>query len=147
MKANPFLYSLKIWLTSVALAPLMFLVVEASMFGKSYRTIETFFDQQIETYAICVVFGGIFSIITWLLFFLLIATITSNFPVNRWMKYIIASIGVVLTFGTFAVFFPVFDVYNEFFYLMVSNCICIAAGSLYYQLHAPEEHDDLQLDM
>ncbi|MDB5125965.1 MAG: hypothetical protein JWQ85_197 [Mucilaginibacter sp.] len=134
MQSNSFVYSVKVWLTSVVLAPLMFLIIEICSNNRYHLNSTAFIDQQISTYAICVVFGGIFSLITWLLFFFIIKVITIYFPPVREVKYGIAVIGALLTFGTFSIFFPVFDIQDEFFYLMISNCICIAGGSCFYKL-------------
>lgn len=143
MQSNPFIYSLKTWLTSVALAPLMFLVVESCLSHKSYLTTEAFINEQLETYVMCLVFGGFFSLLTWLLFFLIIKVITIYLAITQQIRFVIAGIGLLLTLGTFAIFFPAFELHNEFFYLMVSNCICIAGGSLYYRLEISTEAEGI----
>ncbi|MET3977545.1 hypothetical protein ABIB62_000111 [Mucilaginibacter sp. UYP25] len=143
MQVNSILYSLKIWLTSVALAPLIFLVVD-SFTSKDYSPdFEDLVSRQLGMYLLCVVAGSIFSFFTWVLFTLIIKGIITWFSLFPKIKIVIAIIGVLLTIGTFSIFLYDKEFLNEFFYLMVSNCICIAGSSLYYKLEISTEAEGI----
>jgi len=134
MQSNSFVYSLKVWLTSVALAPIIYLCIEACIKKNYYASFTAFLNEQIGIYVMCILFGGLFSLLTWLLFFVIIKFVIIYLNRAWGIKYLLSLIGALLTIGTFAIFFPVLDVHTEFFYLMVANCICISGGSLYYHL-------------
>ncbi|MBD1385663.1 hypothetical protein IDJ75_10275 [Mucilaginibacter rigui] len=92
-------------------------------------------NEEISKYAMCVLFGGIFSLLTWVIFLFIIKGLIASCPSSRQIKHLIAVAGIVLTAGTFALVMPeAFNVHNEFFYLMLSNCVCIAGGSYLYKL-------------
>jgi hypothetical protein len=142
MKSNSFIYSIKVWLTSVAIAPVIYLLIESCLKRDYYPSITDYMNEEISKYAMCVLFGGIFSLLTWVLFFLIIKGIILFYPSADQVKYVIIVLGVLLTTATFAVFLPpVFNVHNEFFYLMLANCICIAGGSWFYKLDIWQELD------
>lgn len=130
------LYSLKVWLTSVVVAPAFYLIILNSIHiqqppGTEHDGWSWF------TYALCVVFGLLFSFIIWFVF-LLIIMLVSRFATNiKTAKCIICITGVVLTIAIFrATLFNngfVSDGDN-FMYLMLANCFCIGFGSWIYKL-------------
>jgi hypothetical protein len=134
MNTNSILYSLKVWLTSVGLAPAIFIIIDSFTGENNHSSVMNFVDEKITIYAACVIFGGKISFFTWILFILIIKGIITCFSSFKLLKQVIAGIGVLLTLGTFAVFFRVLDIFNEPFYLIISNCICIAGGSCFYKL-------------
>jgi FtsH-binding integral membrane protein len=134
MNTNSILYSLKVWLTSVCLAPAMFIIIDSFTSENNYSSVTNFVSEKITIYAACVIFGGIISFFTWILFILIIKGIITCFSSFKLLKQVIAGVGVLLTLGTFAIFFRVLDIFNEPFYLIISNCICIAGGSCFYKL-------------
>ena len=134
MQSNSFLYSLRIWLTSVGLAPVIYLLIRWYTERNDHSSLNDYLSGQITIYAICLVFGGIFSVITWVIFIFVIEMLVRCFPLLPQLKLIIALAGMLLTIGTFSLFFSFPGFGNELFYLMLSNCICIAAGSFFYKL-------------
>jgi len=120
----------------------MFLVVDTSTKKDYYPGFGNFVSQQISVYAACVIFGAIFSFFTWILFVLIIKGIITCFSQFRQLKLVIALIGVGLTIGTFALALPeTFNIHNEFFFLMLANCACIAGSSYFYHLEITQEPD------
>ncbi|SDE54855.1 hypothetical protein SAMN05216464_107119 [Mucilaginibacter pineti] len=133
MHSNSFIYSLKIWLTSVFLAPLIYIVVTS--FKENYQDLGTLISNQFSNYVMCVFFGSLFSFFTWVLFFLTVKITTLHASSIKQSKSIISLIGALLTVGTFALFLsPSISIHDDFFYLMVGNCICISGGSWFYKL-------------
>jgi hypothetical protein len=140
MRSNSLLYSIKVWLTSVIIAPVIYLLIESCLKRDYYSSITDYMNEEISKYAMCVLFGGIFSLLTWVIFLFIIKGLIASCPSSRQIKHLIAVAGVVLTAGTFALAMPeAFHVHNEFFYLMLANCICIAGGSWYYNLEIRSE--------
>lgn len=135
MQSNSFVYSVKIWLTSVVLAPLFYLMIQVYLKGNQRSDFGDFISNQITTYIMFVIFSGFFSFFTWVLFFCIVKIITLYFSSVQLAKCIIVAIGLLLTAGTFAVILPEsFNVGDYFFYIMLANCICIAGGSCFYKL-------------
>jgi hypothetical protein len=134
MQSNSFSYSLKVWLTSVVLAPVTVLVTNLST-NDHYTGFASHLADAFVFYMLCMIFGGIFSFITWIIFLFIIKGLIAFFPPSRQLKHLIAVAGTLLTVGTFAFFgWRVFDIHNYFFYLMLANCVCIAGGSHFYKL-------------
>jgi hypothetical protein len=142
MNTNSILYSLRVWLTSVFLAPLVFVMVETFK-NQSYQPgFAGFISEKATEYLGCVIFGGIFSFFTWVIFILIIKGLITALSGYPQLKMIIVITGVLLSAGTFAVFLPEsFRFYNEFFYLMSANCMCIGGGAWFYKLEIGNEAD------
>ncbi len=124
-------YSLKIWLSSVAIAPVLFLSIEA-LISKTPNA----FSNQFGMYPIIAFYQAIFSFITFVIFTVIIILITNLYKGKVSVKWPVCIAGILLTVGTFAiVFFPdgVIGDY-EFFYLMLCNCACIGGGVWFYRL-------------
>lgn len=140
METSSILYSLKVWLTSVVLAPLIYIVIQACL-GESYQLgFAAGLYEQIKEYALLILLVGLFSFCTWVAFILSIVGVSICFPSFRYLKYVIALIGVLLTAGTFEFFLPeAFSIHSEYFLLMLANCICIAGGSCFYKLETARE--------
>jgi hypothetical protein len=145
MTSTTFLYSLKVWLSSVAAAPLMFafvIVLEKSSGIASYRDN---LASQLSLYPIMLFFELLFSFITWLLFMLITATIV-YFCSIKLQKLLIPIACILLTIGTFriALFNGGFGGDSEFLWLMVCNCICIGAGSWFYKFKHTDDEKIIQ---
>nr|WP_067062764.1 hypothetical protein [Mucilaginibacter sp. L294] len=134
MNTNSILYSLKVWLTSVVLAPVIYLTINSCLGKKNQTGFWDFVSEQISIYGGCEIFGIILSFFTWVLFILIIKGIITCFSVFPQLKFVIASVGLLLTIGTFWVFFSVSRFVDGYYYLMMANCICIVGGSLFYDL-------------
>ena len=123
MLQNLIFYSFKVWVTSVLVAPILYLVLRFCQ-NANYQISTNVLNQELEIYIVYVVFGGIFSFCTWLLFTLVIKIIVTFCSSIAQINYMIVVAGVLLSAGTFAVFLPFsFNIHDEFFYLMLSNCV------------------------
>ena len=101
MRSNSFIYSFKIWLTALFIAPALNLVVDNVMRRQLENGIGQVVLDQFCLYLLFVLFGGITSFLTWLLLFLVIQIVVKGVPVIAYPKYIIMVAGVLLTIGTF----------------------------------------------
>ncbi|PAW93102.1 hypothetical protein CKK33_06190 [Mucilaginibacter sp. MD40] len=129
-------YSLKIWATSVLLAPLICFLIEAIVHSSVFFSV----NEALSCYPYIVIFGGMCSFFTWIIFFLLIRLSVTVIKSIRLIKYVIAATGVVLTFLTILI--PVwllsdspFELNIAMIELLAGNCICIVGGSLIYELY------------
>ncbi len=130
------LYSLKIWLTSVVIASLFYLII-LNYASTEQPPASGYEEPDGFMYFLFVVFGLFFSFIIWFVF-LLIIMLVSRFATNiKAAKCIICITGVVLTIAIFrATLFNngfVSDGDN-FISLMLANCFCIGFGSWIYKL-------------
>ncbi len=142
MRSNTVLYSLRVWLTSVFVAPVVLFLTDLCI-NKHPLSLGRYMNDA-PYYLLYVIFGGIFSFLTWLTFLFIIKGLIASFSSSRQLKHLIAVAGALLTVGTFAFFGRrVFDVHNEFFYMMLSYAICIAGGSYFYKLEITQEHDSV----
>jgi hypothetical protein len=142
MPSNSFIYSLKVWLTSVGLGPAMFIIFNICTHNRNHLNSTGFINMQVEIYEMSLMYGGLFSLPTWLLFYLIIKIIAVYYPAMPAGKSGVAIIGALLTLGTFALVFPILGFGPAFYYLAISYGMCTAGGSLFYELEAidcPEE--------
>ncbi|MFA6247825.1 MAG: hypothetical protein WC615_12890 [Mucilaginibacter sp.] len=140
MQSNSFSYSLKVWLTSVFVAPVVFFLIDLCI-NKHTLSLGMYMNDA-PYYLLYVIFGGILSFFTWLTFLFIIKGLIATFPSSGQIKHLIAVAGTLLTVGTFAFFGRrVFDVHNDFFYMMLSYAICIAGGSYFYNLESTQKPD------
>nr|WP_067062770.1 hypothetical protein [Mucilaginibacter sp. L294] len=141
MQSNSFTYSLKVWLTSVVLAPVIFFIIDAST-NKYYPGFGNYFSNEFPFLIICIIFCGVFSFLTWVIFLFIIKGFIASWSPLRQIKHLIVVAGVVLTAGTFASVMPeAFNIHNGFFYLMLANCVCVAGGSYFYKLEITPKPD------
>jgi len=144
MNTNSVLYSLKVWLTSVVLAPVIYLIISVCQSQNHYLSSFNFISEQVSTYVMFLLAGGLLSFITWILFIFIIKIITLYFQSVNIIKSIVAISGVLLTFGTFAVFMPMpINPYNDFFYLILAYGGCIAGGAYFYKLEISQLEPDV----
>jgi len=126
------LYSLKIWLTSVLLAPIFYLTI---MVLKDWGGTQHA-GAAGEMYFLLIIFGFVFSFITWFIFFILIMLITSYAPNEITARWIICITGVIMVVVTFMLTIFKNGIANDgdFIYLVATNCFCIGAGPWIYKL-------------
>jgi len=140
MEYTEFKYSLKVWLTSVVVAPVIFMICNYSAIDElprwQYNTSADF----VNGYLALVVLGGLFSMLTYAFFYLFIKITVNSIQSMIRIKSMICVLGVGLTIGTFQLFFSSVTEgpKNEFFYLMISNCLCIGWFSWLYKLGTEE---------
>lgn len=134
-----FIYSLKVWLTSVVIIPLIFLI--SVSFGQNLSK-ENIYEQIYRSaylYGQILVIELIASFITWVVF-LIIIQLTVIYCNTRIIRLSIISIsGIFLTIGTFLLILPpsaytVFNIISDNGGLLVCTCFCIGAGSWFYKL-------------
>jgi len=128
-------YSLKVWLTSVLLAPIIFLFIDYFTSPRAQNNSQTDIDSLIQLYLAFVIAGAILSFITWLIFWG-VAILTCRHTTNIIQrKLIMFFMGIILTILTFLLLFSSDEAFSSMPYgIMLSNCFCIGAGSLFYDL-------------
>ena len=140
MQSNSYSYSVKVWLTSVSVGPVTLLGI--NLHNNNAQGIASYLADVFLYYMLCIIFGGLLSILTWLTFLFMIKGLVATFPSSRHLKHLIAATGALLTACTFAFFgWSIFNPHNEFFYLMLTYAICIAGGSYFYKLEITPEPD------
>jgi hypothetical protein len=140
MRSNALLYSIKVWLTSAAVGPLIYFgstnllhCHDDEFLGNSFLQFLT------EGYMFIVFFGALLSSITWAIFYFLIKMVVIEmFPGAKHPKLIIALLGVLLTIGTFLMM-PggVFSL--DGLCVIGSYALIIGVGSLLYNLNIEYE--------
>ncbi|MCO5945351.1 hypothetical protein [Mucilaginibacter flavidus] len=127
------LYSLKIWLTSVTIAPVFYIMIP---FFRHFSDPWSF-DSIGETYFLLLFYELLFSFITWFLFFVFII-LASGFISNEMAaRWTICIAGVLMVAATFILTILPVDFLNpgnDFTQLMLLNCLCIGLGSWIYKL-------------
>jgi hypothetical protein len=130
-------YSLKVWLSSVFLAPLIFIATDYCLHPKS-----TDLDSMIQIYFIITVLTGVFSIVTWLIFWGIAVLACNYIPDRVKRKLTMCFSGILLTVITFLILFLQdgmrASLNNPITHMILFNCLCIGAGSLFYNL-GPDE--------
>src|SRR4051812_35250885 len=101
MNSNIFQYSLRVWLTSVVGASLVYLLIitikEPNLSQSFWPATGTF----LSDWLFFAGFHLLFSLATWLLFYLLILLIVRRLQNHRTRLWVISATGVVLTIVTF----------------------------------------------
>ncbi|MGZ3751970.1 MAG: hypothetical protein ACXVB0_22030 [Mucilaginibacter sp.] len=128
-------YSLKVWLSSVLLAPIIFIIKNCCFNGLPADP-----ESIAQVYFIMAIISGILSFITWLTFWG-ITVITGRYFANMLQRKLILSFaGIFLTITTFVLIFTS-DYASPFSGLpldvMLSNCFCIGAFCWLYKLQTP----------
>jgi hypothetical protein len=137
MKYNALKYSLKIWLTSVAIAPVLDLIISFLQGKIYYHTLQQQLSDSFFMYCVMVVFEIAFSFITWIIFLLSIQIIinyVSRQVVRTWIIFIT---GILLTLGTFTVVLSPREILRNtdgFASIIFATCFCIGAGTWFYKL-------------
>jgi hypothetical protein len=132
MKFYSLFYSLKVWLSSVLLAPLIYIFIQSWVDFNSV-TADTFS----AFYPIVVFAELIFSLFTWLIFWGVIE-VSGIFLMNRLTrKWVIFISSVILSASTFLLLcWPVTrHSFNDIFFdVGLCNCVCIGAGCWFFRL-------------
>jgi len=125
------LYSLKVWLTSVVVAPVFYIIIDSYQTADIGQNIGSFGTM----YTLLIFVGGVFSFLTWIIFFILTMLIGSCVPNEVIARSVICVIGIILVLATFrlTIFEHGFIVNDDLIYLMLANCLCIGAGTWIYK--------------
>jgi hypothetical protein len=147
MKYASLKYSLKVWLTCVAVAPLIFILfltlqnASPSDFGET--------TWSVENYMTFIVFETCFSLPTWGIFWFLVIAAKRCFKNIYQTKFALFLGGIFLTVATFFVFMGPADFFAspaDMFYLMWANGLCIGAGVWFYRLERTEVEREVELE-
>ncbi|MDP9082011.1 MAG: hypothetical protein M3O71_31740 [Bacteroidota bacterium] len=137
MLFKSFIYSLKVWLTSVAITPLVFSILAYSGGNVLNDSVYEQINRAAYQYGMILVFELLFSFITWVIFLIIIQLTVTYFKQRITRLTIISISGVLLAMGTFMVILTPVDAFNVtrgFGGLTLCTCFCIAAGSWFYKL-------------
>ena len=137
MKYASLKYSLKVWLTSVVIAPVLYSVLGAILYP-SYRLGMQTVINFLTDYLGMVLFSLWFSFVTGLIFWLMVVLIVRFCYDENLKKWWIFLIGISLTIGTFTFALgPWTLVPDKFGLLLYANCACIGWGVWFYRLNTP----------
>jgi uncharacterized membrane protein len=137
MVYNSLKYSLKVWLTSVLVSPLIFVLL---LCLKQTKDITEIFNNELSLlfgYVTFVFVQMILSCVTWFLFWIFILLMASSQLSQRIRIWAIFFVAMILTVGTFALILLPFDSSNDrdgLINLMYANCMGIGWGVWYYKL-------------
>jgi len=131
MKYYALSYSFKVWITSVFLSPFICAIIEYLL----RRNLSEISIEAFEAYPVIIIAELIFSLTTWLVFWGT-TTLALRFIENTsHRKPVLLLIGIIFTLLTYLACFSddlKFRTDNFIFEMMVSNCICIAIGTLFF---------------
>jgi hypothetical protein len=126
-------------MTSVLLSPVIFITIYFFSDHQSLSISLSGLGSLLQGYFGLIMVGGVLSLITWL-FFWGIGIVTCRHTTNvTHRKLIMSLMGIILTILTFLFVFSCLFSYKDAFTdmplaIMLSYCLCIGAGSLFYNL-------------
>lgn len=131
---SPFLYSFKVWLSSILIAPTIYLSFYAWQDWGRPNVPLSDVNSLIQTYFNASIVGALLSFITWLMF--LAATVVTYREIKAVSerKLILSCVGGILTILTFILFCSLFgSIWDVPLIIACSYCLCIVSGSLIYR--------------
>lgn len=140
MTFNIFKYTLKVWLSSVACAPLLYVIImffKGGITGQGFRETVSSVISLWSFYAILELF---FSAATWLVFSITVILLVRYIPNEGKRIWATFGSGILLTVITFRVTLLQDGFFNDnsiFIYMMLSNCFFIGAATWFYRLKLP----------
>jgi len=140
MTLNIFKYTLKIWLTSVAAAPLLYVMIMLFKGGIGGQGLREAGSSVISLWAFYASLELFFSAATWLVFFITVMVLVRHIQNERKRIWAIFSAGILLTIITFRVSLlqdGFFNDNNIFIYMMLCNCFFIGCATWFYKLKLP----------
>lgn len=134
-----FLYSLKIWLSTVCVAP-VFLIISLLFPDR-----DNFDASAIIVYPVLIALELMYSLLTWLIFWVAIELIIRATGQNIPRRCVISILGIVLTLLTFRMLISFEEATTDSFLmiLLLSNPACIALGSWYFNIEPKNTPDTL----
>jgi len=112
MLLHSFKYSLKVWLTSVAVTPLLFVITSFSSDTTVREGVYKMITQTAYLYGVFFIFELLFSFVTWVIFLIVIQLTVINIESRVARCSIISVAGVMLAAGTFRVILAPFEGFN-----------------------------------
>ncbi len=147
MMLKTLFYTLKVWFTSVMVSPLLFSFV--TLYTK--KPYNQTFDKTIAAlclrYLVFTVAELIFSFITWVAFFVAVGFIKRFMFHSNTRDWLIFITAISLTIITFLVASGIVELLfqnNEFWELLLCNCLCIGWGCWYYN-PGPGSHQEFTI--
>jgi hypothetical protein len=137
MNSNAFQYSVKVWLTSVAVAPLLFLMSTYYPEAVSSRSLQQAISDGFFFYIFFAFTELVSSFFTWLLFLICIQITVHYITKPAQQLVMIFFEGIFLTIGSFLTVFSshiIGNINSELTKIMFCNCLSIGAGVWLYQL-------------
>jgi len=137
MTSCTFQYSLKVWLTSVVIAPLLFIIFTYGPQVDYCRNLQQVLSSGLFYYVFFACLELAFSLLTWLVFLLVIQLVTMCIykPIIR--RLLICIAGISLTIGNFMIVLSPRELLNFGdgpATIVLFNCLCIGGGVWYYKM-------------
>jgi len=138
-------YSLKVWLTSVLVSPIIYFIIDFyQQTGRHYAMVDSI-EWALPFYLLFVIIEAILSAVIWVVFAAMIGITLELVRVEQWLKPIMCLWGVSLNIGTFLLFARprLNDPSDMGFILMVSNTAIVGWSCWFYNLKAKKtiEHE------
>ena len=131
-----FYFSVRVWLTSVLVAPALFMVIQAYIDSLNHTYANpTYFEPGM--YLFMVVFELVTTFIIWLVFWAITEAIVYCIGLEELQRWLIFVTGLLLTIVPFMVLvgFPVLiNPRSDMFIPMLANAVCIGCGCWFYRL-------------
>ena len=140
MKYASLKYSLKVWMTSVLLSPVLYLLIETFVRGEDYLVGLYRESELFGAYVGFIFFSAIFSILTLLFFWFFIYLIVRNIRPGNLRKWTMFLSGVLLTGSNFWVMNGTEFLFHDsggLVYLMFANFAVIGCCVGFYRLDIP----------
>jgi hypothetical protein len=142
-------YTMKVWLTSVLVSPVLFVLVLVIKQDFNFADLISDVLLTIGIYVALVIGQIIFSILTWFVFWLAVELICKIPLQSRVQTIVIFFVAILLTVGTFLPIALSFDVPNDgsgLINLMYANCAGIGWGVWHYKLDIKAKKPDSMAD-
>jgi hypothetical protein len=133
-------YSLKIWLTTILIAPIGVIALQGLV--APTPSVSEYLSDAFGTYYLLVIFGLLFSFLTWVAFLVAVYQILKRDAFAARRKLFIQYSGFLLSLVTFAGFFAVFTslsaaLFDSFFISMILCYTACQIASIYF-IRMPE---------
>ena len=135
MKFYSLRYSLRVWLSSVMVAPLIYIIIQSYTGADKFNS-----DAGMGMYPIIVLIEVMFSFATWLVFWgitELTAIYLTKPLIRKWLLFGVAMLATIGTFLLIARMDIRISIHDITFDMMLSNCLCIGAGCWFFSLGPP----------
>jgi uncharacterized membrane protein HdeD (DUF308 family) len=128
-------FTLRVWLTSVLVAPAIYIIVQ--WYVDSINNVANREYLNPFMYLMVVIFELIFSFVIWLIFWGIVEAVVfycHTKELQRWLIFISAMILTIVPLALLGDFESVIDYKNWMFTPMVANALCIGCGCWLYKL-------------
>jgi hypothetical protein len=135
-------YSIRVWLTSVVMAPMLFMILTFCNEGVYHQSFKQVLHNSLFGYLAFVFLEVCFSFIPWMAFLVAVqytVSVVAKPAVRIWLVF---TEGILLTAATCIIYLSpnnVFNVTDKVTCVMICNCICMGWGIWYYRLEPAED--------